>query len=77
MSPPLPPPVTQPLRVLVTTEQQETLLVVDVVEKEAAVGVMVEEVMEGDVDVMVEAAVEAVEAAVVVAEEITSKDQRD
>ena len=72
MSPPLPAPVTQPLRLQVTTEPRETLLAVGVLEKEADVGVMVEEVMEEDVDAMVEDAVEAVEAVVVVAEEKTS-----
>ena len=74
MSPPLPAPVTQPLRLQVTTEPRETLLAVGVLEKEADVGVMVEEVMEEDVDAMVADAVEAVEAVVVVAEEKTSKD---
>ena len=73
MSPPLSAPVTPPLRVQVTTEPRETLLAVGVLEKEADVGVMVEEVMEEDVDAMVEDAVEAVEAVVVVAEEKTSK----
>ena len=73
MFPPLPPPVTQPLRVQVTTETRETLLAVGVLEKEAAVGAMVEEVMEEDVDAMVEDAVEAVEAVVVVAEEKKKK----
>ena len=54
-----------------TTEPRETLQAVGVLEKEADVGVMVEEVMEEDVDAMAEdavEAVEAVEAVVVVAE---------
>ena len=74
MSPPPPPQVMQPL----TTQPRETLLPVGVVvEREEAVGVMVEEVMEGVVDVMVgdvAEAVEVVEDVVVVAEENNSID---